>query len=78
MITKFHVIHSQGNWKVTREGTSKASRVFADKGRAITYGKSIGGKRTGSVMYVHEKDGTVSHKIDFSQDKNTRSLDGRR
>ncbi|MCO6026452.1 DUF2188 domain-containing protein [Prevotella cerevisiae] len=78
MITKFHVIHSQGNWKVTREGTYKASRVFADKKHAITYGKSIGGKCAGSVMYVHDKDGTVSHKIDFSQGKDKISVDGRR
>ncbi|MBP3228658.1 MAG: DUF2188 domain-containing protein [Bacteroidaceae bacterium] len=55
-----HVIHSQGEWKVRKEGASRALRVFADKQAAINFGQKI--RRTGNAtLYVHRKDGTIRY-----------------
>lgn len=54
-----HVIYSQGEWKVKREGTPRAMRVFPSQTSAIKYGRKIG-KRDSINLYVHRPDGSIN------------------
>lgn len=53
---RVHIISQGNSWKVKREGSQRATRVFANQNDAIRY--------TGSTMssydiVVHSKDGSV-------------------
>lgn len=62
-----HVVHSQGEWKVRREGSLRASRVFEDKKSAIDYGKKIG-REDRVELYIHNMDGRISCRSSFGND----------
>ena len=53
-----HVIYSRGEWKVKREGTPRALRVFRTRESAIDYGRKLG-RNQRLNLYVHRMDGTL-------------------
>ena len=56
-----HVIFSKGEWKVIKEDSTKALRVFSNRQSAIKYGKTV--RRTKNAdLYIHRMDGTISAK----------------
>lgn len=62
-----HVVHSQGEWKVRREGSLRASKVFVSKRDAVDYGRRIG--RADRVeLYIHNMDGRISDRRSFGGD----------
>lgn len=67
MARNIHVVHSLGEWKVRREGSLRASKVFDTKKAAVDYGKRIG--RTDRVeLYVHNVDGRISLRNSYGND----------
>lgn len=62
-----HVVHSQGEWKVRREGSLRASRVFGNKRAAIDYGRKLG-REDRVELYIHNLDGRISDRRSFGND----------
>lgn len=62
-----HVVHSQGEWKVRREGSLRASRVFGTKRAAVDFGRKIG-REDGVELYIHNMDGRISARSSFGND----------
>ncbi|MCX6879839.1 MAG: DUF2188 domain-containing protein [Verrucomicrobia bacterium] len=58
---KFHVISRSGQWAVTRQGASRASRVVDSREGAVVAAKRMASGKTEIV--VHRTDGTVSKRI---------------
>jgi len=64
-----HVVPNQsGGWDVRKPGASRASRVFESRKDAIDYARDIAQKEH-SELYIHRKDGTISHKDSYSSDR---------
>ncbi|MEI7911864.1 MAG: DUF2188 domain-containing protein [Verrucomicrobiota bacterium] len=60
-VGKFHVISRAGQWAVTRQGASRASKVVVSRGGAVVAAKRLAlGK---AEIVVHRRDGTVSKRI---------------
>lgn len=53
-----HVISDRGRWVVLRERAKRATRVLADREKAIDLARSLAREADGEVM-VHRKDGTL-------------------
>lgn len=53
-----HVISDRGRWAVLREHAKRATRVLADREKAIDLARSLARERNGEVM-VHRKDGSL-------------------
>jgi len=64
MARNIHVVHSQGEWKVRREGSLRASRVFETKKAAVDYGRRVG-KEKRVELYIHSMDGRISARSSF-------------
>lgn len=54
-----HVIFSQGKWKVLRERSPRALRVFSTRRSAIDYGRKLGDSENVD-LYIHRTDGTLA------------------
>lgn len=67
MAKSIHVVHSQGEWKVRREGSLRASKVFETKRDAVTYGRQVG-KNDKAELYIHNKNGRISGRMSFGHD----------
>ena len=64
-----HVVPNQsGGWDVRKPGASRASRVFESKKDAVDYARNIA-KKENSELYIHRKDGTISHRGSYSLDR---------
>ena len=61
-----HVIYSQGKWKVVREKSPKALRVFSTRRSAIDYGSKLGNSQN-VVLYIHHTDGTLDYSKELEQ-----------
>ena len=72
MTRNLHVVHSQGEWKVRREGSRRASKVFDRKSDAVVYGCKIG-KNEGLELYIHNTDGRIADRRSYG-DKRLNSL----
>ena len=62
-----HIVHSKGEWKVRREGTLRASKVFETKRAAVDYGRKIG-KEDRVELYIHNMDGRISYRSSYGND----------
>jgi hypothetical protein len=58
---KFHVISRSGQWAVTRQGASRASRIVESRDGAVLAARRMASGKTEIV--VHRTDGTVSRRI---------------
>lgn len=62
MKKSLHVVPNQsGCWDVRKSGATRASRVFESRKDAVDYARNLSRKEN-SGLYIHRKDGTVSHK----------------
>ena len=58
-----HVIFSlDGGWAVKKRQNTRASRVFDEKGDAVTYGKKMSESHC-SELIIHRKDGSIEAYI---------------
>ncbi|MCR4798874.1 MAG: DUF2188 domain-containing protein [Bacteroidales bacterium] len=62
-----HVVYSQGEWKVRREGSLRATKVFETKSDAVEYGKKIG-RENRVELYIHKMDGRISGRNSYGND----------
>lgn len=67
MAKNIHVVHSKGEWKVRREGSLRASKVFDTKRAAVDYGRKIG-REDRVELYIHSMDGRISDRSSFGSD----------
>lgn len=67
MARNLHVVHSQGEWKVRREGSSRASKVFSTKEAAVAYGLRVG-KSERLELYIHNIDGRIADRRSYGND----------
>jgi short subunit fatty acids transporter len=68
-ISKFHVISRSGQWAVTRQGASRASKIVESQEGAVIAAKRLASGK--AEIIVHRRDGTVSKRIGISS-ANTR------
>jgi len=50
-----HIVPRMNGWAVKREHGKKASKVFADKTDAVTYGKDIS-EKDNSCLVIHDSE----------------------
>lgn len=67
MAKNLHVVHSQGEWKVRREGSTRASKVFSTKTEAIDYGRKVGQDER-LELYIHNMDGRIADRRSYGND----------
>lgn len=56
-----HVIPTGSRWSIRRAGSSRATRVFDDRGEAIAEARVIA-RNQGSVLYIHGRDGRIERR----------------
>lgn len=67
MSKNLHVVHSQGEWKVRREGSMRASKVFDSKAKAVDYGRRVG-RSERLELYIHNMDGRIADRQSYGND----------
>lgn len=67
MSKNLHVVHSRGEWKVRREGSMRASKIFESKAAAIDYGRKIG-RSERLELYIHNMDGRIADRRSYGND----------
>ncbi len=64
---KLHVFPWKNKWRVKRENTKRAIAIFIGREEAILCAIKIINKGKASVMYLHNKDGTVNGKYERAE-----------
>ena len=64
-----HVVPSSSGWSVKKSGSSKASRIFSDKERAVDYARKLS-KSEKTELYIHKRNGTIQDKRSYGNDPN--------
>lgn len=64
-----HVVPSSTGWAVKKSGSSKASRIFSDKEKAVDYGRKLS-KTERTELYIHKKNGMIQDKRSYGNDPN--------
>lgn len=54
-----HVIISNGNWKLVKEGNQRATFIYPSKEEAIVEAKKYGKSGNAKAIILHKTDGTV-------------------
>jgi|GEM_PF-3461784 len=54
-----HVIISNGNWKLVKEGNQRATYIYPSKEEAIMEAKKYGKSGNAKSVIIHNIDGTV-------------------
>ncbi len=68
----YHVIaKSNGEWSVKRAGAERATGNFSTKKGAITTARALVTKSGGGELIIHEKDGRVSKRDSYDNDRNS-------
>jgi len=65
--TVYHVVPSDGEWAVKKEGSSQASRVASSQGEAIDHAESFARKQAPSRVVIHGEDGIITGQHTFSE-----------
>ncbi|MFN8277472.1 MAG: DUF2188 domain-containing protein [Chitinophagales bacterium] len=55
-----HVVPSAAGWAVKKTGAERASRIFATKRDAVTYGRDLS-KNEKTVLYIHKSNGMIEN-----------------
>lgn len=64
----YHVVSDGEDWKVEREGASRATSVHDTKDVAVTAGRELAKGHPPSALVVHRKDGTVQDRFDYDEE----------
>jgi len=64
-----HVVPSSSGWSVKKSGSSRASKTFDNKEKAIDYARKIS-KTERTELYIHKKNGTIQDKRSYGNDPN--------
>jgi uncharacterized protein YdaT len=64
-VEKFHVISRAGQWAITRQGASRASKIMDSQSDAVNEAKRLASGK--AEIVVHRRDGTVSKRIGTRQ-----------
>jgi hypothetical protein len=63
-----HVVPAPtGGWSVRKGGAARASKLFATKKEAESYGRKLS-VREGSELVIHRSDGTIQRKDSHGRD----------
>jgi len=62
-----HVVPSNGQWQVKRQGSEKATKNFETQKQAIDYARSIAIKQQ-SELVIHGRDGRIRDKDSYGND----------
>lgn len=62
-----HVVPSKSGWSVKKSGSSRASRSFDTKDRAVTYAKNLS-RTEKTELYIHKKNGMIQNKNSYGND----------
>jgi uncharacterized protein YdaT len=63
-----HVIPSrEKGWAVKKSGSSRTSKSFDTKEKAIEFGREIS-KREKTELFIHKKDGTIQNRNSYGRD----------
>lgn len=65
--TVYHVVPSDGEWAVKKEGSSQASRVASSQREAIEHAESFAQKQAPSRVVIHGEDGIITGQHTFSE-----------
>ena len=65
--TVYHVVPSESEWAVKKEGSSQASRVAATQREAIDHAESFARKQAPSRVVIHGEDGIITGQHTFSE-----------
>jgi hypothetical protein len=60
-----------GGWSVYSSGASRASRRFDRQSDAVRYARDLA-RRERTDLYVHRRDGTVSHRDSYADQQSPR------
>jgi hypothetical protein len=64
-----HVVPSSSGWAVKKSGSTKASKTFQTKDKAVSYGRSLS-KNEKTELYIHKKNGMIQNKNSYGNDPN--------
>ena len=62
-----HVVPSTSGWAVRKSGSSRASKIFATKDKAIEYGRELS-KHEKTELYIHKSNGMIQNKNSYGND----------
>lgn len=64
-----HVVPSSSGWSVKKSGSTRASKTFDNKEKAIVYGCKLS-KSEKTELYIHKRNGTIQDKRSYGKDSN--------
>lgn len=67
MKKNIHVVYDDGQWKMKRENSQKATKVFDTKISAVDYSRNIA-KNDKVEFAIHNKDGRICNKNSYGSD----------
>jgi hypothetical protein len=62
-----HVVPSSSGWAVKKSGSSRASRVFTTKDKAVSYGRTLSINEK-TELYIHKRNGMIQNKNSYGND----------
>lgn len=64
-----HVVPSRvkGGWAVKKSGSSRTSKSFDTKSKAVDYGRTLSRKEK-TELFIHRKDGTIQNRNSYGND----------
>jgi hypothetical protein len=65
---KYHVTYKDGNWKVKKEGRTRALKIFERKQDAVNYGRVQAKKGGMGQLKIHKKDGKIQEERTYGKD----------
>ena len=67
MQNSIHITPHENGWQIKKAGNSKASKVCSTQKECIELGTKQA-KRSGSELYIHNKQGWIREKNSFGND----------
>jgi hypothetical protein len=64
-----HVVPTSSGWSVKKSGSSRASKTFETKDKAVEYGRELS-KNEKAELYIHKKNGMIQEKNSYGNDPN--------
>lgn len=73
--TRYHVTPGGGDWKVQREGSSRASGRFGTKSQAVSRAREMA-RRKGGQLFIHGQDGKIQEERTYPRSTDPRRSPG--